>query len=271
MLTIKRGDTALGMRTLNTESRKGEILAKSIARFGRTNYYKAMKIHSIRYINLRKNWHRKLMIQSALRNVPYPVFRSPGIIFDEKSDKCRNYIPLGLEEYLLNDPRSKGVIGCWIAHTVALEAVDDRQGMSVILEDDFICAPSFFDRAVEMLEKFDKDFDIIIFDPWGSGPLDTHKIDTNIFKPQNGFPYYIGTQCLFINNSKIPKILDVKLNSKIQDYDGFLFNTDKLECYLFYTRLSGTRHIGSDINKINNVGISGELRKWLRDKISPRL
>jgi hypothetical protein len=156
------------------------------------------------------------------------------------------------------------VVGCWIAHSRALESITERQGITVVVEDDFICTDDFFDRALKMINSFDLDFDVIVFDPWGEGPQEEHRVSDDIYRPRNCLPFsYVGTQCLFINNHKIPNILESKLNSKIRDYDNFLFANHKINCYVFYTGLSGTRHIGSDIRSKWSVGILGEIWRWL--------
>jgi len=207
-----------------------------------------MDITSVRYINLARNWHRNLLISALLKKLPYKVLRCPGTLITDFNDPgIRKYLSLGFEEYL--DPnRIKGVAGCWIAHSHVLEEVTERSGITVVLEDDFVCQRGFFTLALKMVKEFNRDFDVILFDTWGKGPLDNHKISDNIYRPRNfSHPFYSGSHCLFVNNSRIPKILDLKLNSKVKDYDGYLIANDNIVVYIFYTGLCGSRNIGSDI------------------------
>jgi len=117
-----------------------------------------------------------------------------------------------------------------------------------VLEDDFVCRPKFFENALRMVEAFDREFDVILFDPWGTGPLAKHQIAENIYYPANcTYPYYGGTHCLFINNARIPSILEAKRTSEVMDYDGFLLGSGKIDTYVFYTKECATRPFGSDI------------------------
>lgn len=223
-----------------------------------------MEITSIRYINLVKNWHRKLFIKLLLRSVPYKTFRCPGVKFDSKNNAYDKYTKHGFKPYLESEHkhRSNGVIGCWIAHSLAIEDITEENGITVVLEDDFVCKSHFFKNALNMVNSFDREFDIIIFDTWGTGPFEIHKISENIYSPKKiTFPYYAGSHCLFVNNARIFKILEAKLNVQVADYDGFLIGSDKLDTYVFYTGDCASRAIGSDItiNKRSNYDLLGIL------------
>jgi hypothetical protein len=142
----------------------------------------------------------------------------------------------------------------------------------VVLEDDFVCRPKFFENALRMVNAFDRDFDVILFDPWGTGPLAKHKIAENIYFPANcTYPYYGGSHCLFINNTRIPRILEAKLTSEVMDYDGFLLGSGKIDTYIFYTKECATQPFGSDItpsfNKVRkSIELAPEQLKMLEGK-----
>jgi hypothetical protein len=207
-----------------------------------------MNITSIRYINMDQNWHRKLFMKSLLKPMSYKVVRCPGVKFDIENKAYDKYLKCGVDANL-ESAKANGVVGCWIAHSHALEEVTEQEGITIVLEDDFICKAQFLENALKMVNAFDKDFDVILFDTWGAGPLEAHKIAEDIYHTQNyGFPYYGGTHCLFVNNARIPKILDAKLNSQVMDYDGFLLTSGKLNTYVFHTGECSLRTTGSDIN-----------------------
>ena len=221
-----------------------------------------MDITSIRYINMDKNWHRRLFIESLLLYMPYKVIRCPGVEFSRKNDRYAKYLTHGINDYIemegkLNADmrgRLEGVVGCWIAHTQALEAVMEETGITVILEDDFICHSQFFRSAIKMINTFDRDFDMIVFDPWGSGPLQDQKIGENMYRPRKpSYPHYGGAHCIFVNNANISKLLHTHLNSEVVDYDGFVMMNDKINCYVFYTGQCMARGIGSDITKFYKI------------------
>lgn len=209
-----------------------------------------MEITSIRYINMDKNWHRKLFMTLLLRSLPFKNFRYSGVRFDFKNNAYDKYLKYGFDPHLelINKDRITGVIGCWIAHSIVLEDVTEQNGITVVLEDDFVCRSHFFEKALSMVNSFNRDFDIVVFDTWGTGPLEIHKIYENIYSPRHySYPYYGGTHCLFVNNARIPKILEAKINSQVLDYDGFLLTGGKLDTYIFYTGDCASRAIGSDI------------------------
>jgi len=222
-----------------------------------------------------KNWHRKLFMKLLLRSMPYKVFRSPGIIFNSHNKSYDKYLKLGIRLYLksTDSDRASGAIGCWIAHSKVLEEVTEQNGITVVLEDDFICRSKFFENALKMVNAFDRDFDVIIFDAWGSGPLEIDKISNNIYRSGcYSYPYYGGTHCLFVNNASIPKILDAKLNSQVMDYDGFLYVNGKINSYIFYTGECASRGIGSDISLKDKLkyDISGILVCLLSNNLRDR-
>jgi GR25 family glycosyltransferase involved in LPS biosynthesis len=210
-----------------------------------------MEIKQIRYINIEKNIGRKYLIEKLLAKFNFPFSRVPGVTYEVGNPDFEKYVVCGLEQYVREKPysRQKGVIGCWIAHSKALENVTEQDGITVVLEDDFVCRAHFFNKAMQMVNEFKRDFDVIMFDPFGKGPLESHKIVKNIYDPQGAtFPLYHGAQCLFVNNKSIPKILDAKLTSQIRDYDGYLFYNDKnIVSYVFYTGASSAIKLGSDI------------------------
>lgn len=205
---------------------------------------------------MHKNWHRRLFMKLLLRSSGHKVFRCPGVRYDAKNNAHNRYMKNGLHsspDYVVKD-RLEGIIGCWIAHSHALEDVCEQSGITVVLEDDFVCQSNFFENALRMVNTFERDFDIILFDTWGTGPLKIHKISDNIYSPRyHSYPYYGGTHCLFVNNARISKILEAKLNFPVLDYDGFLLGTGKLETYVFFTGQCASRMIGSDINLSNKL------------------
>jgi len=214
-----------------------------------------MEITSIRYVNMDKNWHKNLFMKLLLRSKPYKNFRIPGVKFDNGNNKYDKYLKQGIHPYLQSEDhknRFNGVVGCWIAHSLALENVTEQHGITVVLEDDFVCYFNFFENALKMVKSFHKDFDIILFDTWGTGPFEMHRISENVYSPKShSYPYYGGTHCLFVNNAKISKIIESKVNSQVMDYDGFLLASSKLDTFIFYTGDCASRNIGSDITNYN--------------------
>lgn len=223
------------------------------------------------------------MIKSIIRKTSYNAILFPGVLYNEKNIVYHKYIKKGTKQYLMNDDhinRIKGVIGCWIAHSQVLETVVEHSGITVVLEDDFICQEDFFENALNMINNFNQDFDVILFDTWGIGPLEIHKVMNNIYFPRNcDYPYYGGAHCLFINNSQISKILDIKNNSQVMDYDGFLLSNEEIKAYVFYTGQCTVINVGSDIS--NNFGSKIEIlintflcvlpeTKWLKKIIYKR-
>lgn len=208
-------------------------------------------IKSIKYISLKKDLIRRVLLRTQLWLLPCKKKWIHGVVYDAKNPVHKEYIKKGCLPYLkekMHHHRQKGVVGCWMAHTHALEDIKDRDGISIILEDDFVCKPGFFKKAIKMLQGFDREFDIIVFDPSGSGPLPEHRIRNNIYTNNGGtYPLYWGSHCLFINNRSVPKILDVKRYSQICDYDGFLMTNTELKIYLFYSHMSTVINFGSNI------------------------
>jgi hypothetical protein len=78
-----------------------------------------MDITSIRYINMDKNWHRKLFMELLLGAMSYPVIRKAGVKFRSDNPSYDKYLTLGIAPYV-NSERSEGVVGCWIAHSQVL-------------------------------------------------------------------------------------------------------------------------------------------------------
>lgn len=217
-----------------------------------------MDIKEIRYINLRKNTIKRLLMELLLRKLKYPKEWVEGVVWDESKSEYRDLVKNGLEDYAKRESisRQKGIIGCWIAHTYALKDVRHDNGITVVLEDDFVCKKDFFDYALSMIRRFDRDFDVIIFDPSGTGPMSADFVGTGICKLKgHSYPYYFGSHCLFINNRSIQRILKIKEKSLIKDYDGFLLCNKEIDSYVFYTGKSKTVLFGSDISQINSLFI----------------
>jgi len=230
-----------------------------------------MNITGARYINMDKNWHRRLMVQSVLKNLDCPVVRSPGIVYDPALEEYKKYTTHGVEDYLIDLKRKSGVVGCWIAHIKALESIREPDGLTIIVEDDFTCAPNFFDVALQMVRDFKEPFDVIVFDTWGKGPLEQHKIKENVYFPANSsYPYYGGTHCLFVNNAGASRIVESAIKSPIKDYDGFLFRSEGFKSYIFYTSLCGPRHLGSDINNEQKINQYIEILGYVKNVVAGR-
>ena len=233
------------------------------------------KIKAVRYISLKKDWIRRFLLRILLRNLSCEKKWIPGVIYDAGNTKYKKYVKNGFAPYMKekgNKCRQRGIIGCWIAHSHALEDINDREGISIIIEDDFICQPGFFQKAIMMLNEFDREFDIIVFDPSGSGPMPEHKICNNIYRNNGGaWPVYWGSHCLFVNNKSIPKILDDTLNSQVFDYDSYLIGNTELKVYLFYSNMSTVVDFGSNILPgnftIKNSNLMGIIR-WIKSRYS---
>jgi len=182
--------------------------------------------------------------------LPYPSRLVPGVIYDSDNPEFEPYTRGGLNQYLLDYPQRKnGVVGLWIANSKAIEDVVDRDGVTVVLEDDFVCKSSFFDTAREMLGRFDRHFDIIMFDCMGK-PREAHKIAKNVYRSDGEtFPTYHASHVLFVNNRSIPKILEAKQKFPVMDLDGFFLQPwTGLEVYQFYTGKSRQLYFGSHIS-----------------------
>lgn len=229
-------------------------------------------ITSIKYINMDKNFGKNWFMKHLLRGMSFEYERIPGVKYDQNCPDLSRHLINGVEPYLLNRSHSRvmGVIGCWIAHTNALQKIKEVDGITVVLEDDFICGPDFFALAQKKISEFKKEFDVIVFDPRGIGPLKHDFVESGIYKSnKRAHPYYVGTQCVFVNNSSVAKILAAKEQSPIKDYDGYLIAHDKINTYIFYTGKSQSVWFGSDIEGGNNIvtfikGIIG----WSLFKIS---
>lgn len=218
--------------------------------------------------NSGKNWFMKHL----LKRMSFEFERIPGVKYDQNCTDQSKYLINGVEPYLLNRSRSRmmGVIGCWIAHTNALQKIKETDGITVVLEDDFVCGSDFFTLAQKKISEFKKEFDVILFDPRGIGPLKRDFVEDGIYKSnERAYPYYVGTQCVFVKNSSVEKILTAKGRSPIKDYDGYLIGHNEINTYIFYTGKSQSVWFGSDIEGGNNIktfikGIIG----WLLFKIS---
>lgn len=219
-----------------------------------------MKISSIKYINMDKDKEKLYLIDKLLKKFPYSRQRVAGVQCSDPLIPVNRYLKHGLLPYLQIDTeaRQKGALGCWIAHANALESITSTDGITVVLEDDFVCKDGFFERALKMIENFDRDFDVIMFDPKGDGPLERHSIARDIYDVEGySFPEYVGSHCLFYNNQRVPFILDTMLNSFVRDFDGFLLVEEKIKCYVFYTGMSRSVYFYSDV-----LGIKQENSFW---------
>lgn len=226
-----------------------------------------MDIKEIRFINLRKNIGKRVLMGLLLRKLKYPKKRVDGVVWDGNKSECSNLVKNGLEDYLKKEriSRQRGVIGCWIAHTNALKDVESDEGITVVLEDDFVCKKDFFDNALAMIAECGRNFDVLIFDPSGTGPRSEDFIKPGIYKLKgHSYPYYHGSHCLFVNNRSIQKILMIKEKTPIKDYDGFLLYNNEINSYVFYTGKSGTVLFGSDVSGISGLHVLLRgLKKWL--------
>jgi hypothetical protein len=177
----------------------------------------------------------------------------PGVVYDPAKPEYAPYIRGGINEYYLTTrpDRCPGVVGLWIANSRAIEDVTDRDGITVVLEDDFVCTARFFERARDMVSKFDRPFDIVMFDCLGK-PRERHRIAKDVYRTDGEtFPRYHGSHALFVNNRSIPKILEAKAKFNVMDIDGFfLAPWTGLEVFQFYTREASTLYFGSRISHI---------------------
>ena len=181
---------------------------------------------------------RRALLLRILRTLPYESRMIPGVAYDAANPEFNGYTAKGIADYLkTSQSRDRGVEGTWIAHSRALEEVEDREGFTVVLEDDFVCRRDFFAEALRRVNAFDRDFDVILFDPHGNGPLAAHQVAPTIYQSQGeSFPHYWGSHCVLVNNRNIPKILAIKRQFEIKDMDGFFLRNDTgLNNYLFYT------------------------------------
>jgi hypothetical protein len=210
-----------------------------------------MDIKHIRYISLPDDSLRRRLIERLLRKLPFPSRLVPGVVYDPGNpQEFARYTRGGITDYLSTQPnRIRGVVGLWIANSKAIEDVVDEDGITVVLEDDFVCKSSFFDTAREMVEKFARPFDVIMFDCQGS-PREIHKIAENVYHAKGeSFPAYWGSHVLFVNNRSIPKILEAKAKFGAMDVDGFFLHPHTgLDVYQFYTGKARQLPMGSRIS-----------------------
>lgn len=234
----------------------------------RTNIFKSLRqtdagannITSIKYINLDKDFEKRFLLNKLLSKFTYPLERIPGVLVDSKFSSAEKYMKYGLQSYVkeVKESRQRGVLGCWVAHAKALESIIETEGITVVLEDDFVCRDGFFERALKMIENFDKDFDVIMFDPEGTGPLDHHAIGSGMYETEGyTYPEYHGSHCLFYNNKSVHRILETMLNSFVRDFDGFLLIEQTIKAYVFYTGEAKSLFFSSDVN-----GVRSETSLW---------
>lgn len=229
---------------------------------------KHIEITSVRYISLPKDTLRRIFLSFTLRCIKYKktwvpgvdVMKNPGLI-----EACKKK---GFSDTLRSPEhafRRLGVAGCWLAHTGVIKSITEREGYTVVLEDDFICHPHFFERANEMIGNFSYDFDVALFDTGGEGPVAADKVADRIYKTNNiSHPIYRGAHCLFINNKNIDKILLAINESPIHDYDGFLLHCGALRNFIFFTDLCSVVNFGSHTSNCEN-NIYG-IFDWFRKK-----
>lgn len=215
-----------------------------------------MNIIEIIYINLWTNFIRRRHITKLFRFQSLPCRRMAGVYYSEGRKKFDKYLKTGVDDYLKADKngRINGAISCWIAHAKVLESITSKTGLTLVVEDDFSCQSNFLDVALGIVNSFDREFDILICDPQGEGPRNTDKISDEMYLVKGTcYPLYYGSHCLFVNNSKVNKILDSLYNTKIKDYDSFLLDSMDLNIYIFYTGLSETIKFGSNISGKGNI------------------
>jgi GR25 family glycosyltransferase involved in LPS biosynthesis len=210
---------------------------------------------------------RRALLKRLLRTLPYENRLVPGVAYAPHEPSLAKYITGGIQDYVLENPqRMRGVVGLWISHSMALESVDADEGVTVILEDDFVCTPDFFEVAIKMVNEFERDFDVIMFDCAGSGPREVHKIAPGIYQTDGeSFPTYWGSHCLFVNNRSVRKILQVKQNYPVKDIDGFhLMRDHPLEVFLFYTGKCRQIFFGTNMGGTQTRPIKSVLAQWRR-------
>jgi GR25 family glycosyltransferase involved in LPS biosynthesis len=206
-------------------------------------------ITGIKYINLNRNWHRHLFLKLHLMPFRYPKQKIKGVIIRPDDHEMQEHLQHGVHYSVqLDTTKGQGLAGCWIAHSHALQAIENNIGITAILEDDFICTKDFFSSALRLIKELNTEFDVIIFDPVGTGPLEIHKVADGVYQPRaHLYPYYYGTHCLFINNASKSKILAAKQLSQLSEYEHFLLENNAIKTLICYTGKSGSRNIGSDI------------------------
>lgn len=227
-----------------------------------------MEITSIKYINMEKDHEKRFLLEKVLSRYTYSIQRISGVAYSQNPDSYKNYTLNGLASYVASDSlkRQNGVIGCWIAHVQALESTVETEGYTVVVEDDFVCKDSFFEKALAMLNNSSIDLDVAIFDPKGEGPLSCHLIQNGIYNSQgDSFPLYAGSHCVFYKNSRIQALLKIINSSEIRDYDGYLLCNQNIKTYLFYTGLSRTIYFYSDIEDFQ---IENSLWRGVQDWIN---
>lgn len=225
-----------------------------------------MDIRGIRYINLPADTLRRALLTRLLRSFPYEYRLVPAVAYDPAEPKLEKYLAAGIEPYVTMEPppRMRGIIGLWISHSMALESIDQEDGITIILEDDFVCKPDFFDVALKMVNDFGRDFDVILFDPEGSGPREAHRIAPGIYQSDGEtYPAYHGSHCMFVNNRSVRKILRLKQTHPAKDIDGFLLERGKdLDAFLFYTGKCQQLWLGTNLEGIGPPPVREALAKW---------
>jgi len=233
-----------------------------------------VNIQKVFFISLKQDKLRRLLLRCLLARFPYPTRWIKGERYDPSNRSQERFIRSGIMHYVKANPALlPGVLGAWISHWKALEHITFDEGVSVILEDDFACSKLFFEKALQMINSFGQDFDVIMFDMAGEGPHLKHQLSPGVFATIGAtFPDYFGAHCLFVNNKSVKKILRSISKTRAHDPDGFyLMKNNGLRNYAFYTGLSTTFFWGSHTRPAR-VSLKDKLNRifeWFRYVYTP--
>ena len=202
-----------------------------------------MQFSNLTYINMDHRIDKYAHLMESLRYCPINGFKTSGVIAHNFKDyPALDYVTKNQQKY-------QGVIGCFLAHTNALEnllsAQNNPNEYSMVLEDDIIIDPMFWVFLEELPDI--KDADIIFFDSGDNRHLkDFPKYCTNPVcyrKFHKSWPQFVGTHCYAIRNSNLPKIIAfLKETKAYKDLDGHYFGHRDFTNYCFQTGLTRINH-----------------------------
>ena len=202
----------------------------------------------IYYINLEHRFDRRQAIERYLSKLPVTYSRIPAVYLDsdllhEKNGPYKDILNR-LKHPFTDQRRNRGVIGCFLSHTLAYQrAVTEQKSNFIIVEDDVRLSSSFikeFNYRTEFLNEVDWD---IYRSVWKNmkvnGKLvreNVHKFDTchrySKFSKEVNNPHgaYGGSHFTYVNYKSAQKVVDYLNEEHIYALDAVL-GTHKINAY----------------------------------------
>lgn len=215
-----------------------------------------MILSNVTYINMEHRIDKYAHLMESLQHCPYPTFKTSGVIAE---DYLKYNVPPHVSK---NQQKYQGVIGCFLAHINALEALLSAKNKdseySMIIEDDIIIDPKFW-PFIDSLPDI-KDADIIFFDSGDNRHLKEfpkYCEDPVCYRKfHKSWPHFVGTHCYVIRNSNLNTVISfLKNRNTYKDIDGVYFGYKQFTNYCFQTGLTRINHqLQSD--RLNKTWIS---------------